>query len=57
MGFGLIIALEERESGTCYIAAKRVIINSAAGMVISKKAKPNEERFGFFADYQGVVKR
>lgn len=54
---GLIIGWEERESGTCYSAAKRVIIYSAAGMVTSKKAKPNAARFGFAADEQGVERK
>ena len=36
---GLVIGWEERESGTCYIAAKRVIIKSDAG--IAPSWKPN----------------
>lgn len=56
-GFGLPIEREERDSSTCYSAAKRVIIKSAAGMLISSKAKPNAERFGFAADEQGVERK
>lgn len=33
---GLAIGWEEMESGTCYSAAKRVIIKSGAGMALSR---------------------
>lgn len=56
-GFWLPIEREERESGTCYIAAKRVIIKSAAGMALISKAKPNAERFGFADECQGVERK